>query len=220
MRRRVYEQIALSSASTLVMKTHDSWYCPPNSPPIYAGEHIHGVIYIVRNPLDIVSSLAAQLDGDINRVIDLLVTPQRGWPDQVQGTLLQFPTIRSDWTSHVKGWLDQSDIPVLLLRYEDMLENSHDVFSKACNFLELDVTKDTVETAIKHSCFENLRFQERQHGFVEKSKNSQRFFRQGKAGMWRTELSENQVERICNSLHSTMAMLGYSVYSEATHPQS
>jgi hypothetical protein len=70
-------------------------------------------------------------------------------------------------------------------------------------------TPDQMDQAIARSSFERLRAQEDANGFREKPDRAERFFRQGKAGEWRTALSRRQVRRIVEAHGEQMRRFGY-----------
>jgi hypothetical protein len=59
------------------------------------------------------------------------------------------------------------------------------------------------------SSFRTLREQEDKKGFVERSPVAERFFREGKAGQWKTKLTPGQVARIVQDHRAQMARFGY-----------
>ena len=67
---------------------------------------------------------------------------------------------------------------------------------------------DRLERAVSFSSFEQLRSQEDETGFVERSQNA-RFFRSGQIGQWRQDLSEEQVRRVVSQHREQMERFGY-----------
>ncbi len=62
---------------------------------------------------------------------------------------------------------------------------------------------------MQFSSFGELRQQEDETGFVERSPNSERFFHSGRSGQWRDELAPEAVERICADHGRVMREYGY-----------
>ena len=75
-----------------------------------------------------------------------------------------------------------------------MLTSPHKTFAGVSAFLGLKVPRDRLDKAIKLSSFKVLREQEKRHGFIERTANRERFFREGKAGQWRRPVSAQQIE--------------------------
>ena len=57
--------------------------------------------------------------------------------------------------------------------------------------------------------FSELRRQEEQNGFCERSANASRFFRKGEIGSWREALTDSQVQRVISVHGAVMRRLGY-----------
>ncbi len=63
-------------------------------------------------------------------------------------------------------------------------------------FLKVDVDKPKLAYAIKSTSFEALKSQEEKVGFRERPEGMARFFARGQAGVWREDLTPEQVGRI------------------------
>ena len=83
-------------------------------------------------------------------------------------------------------------------------------FSRIVKELGYNYTEEEVKSAIELTKFEKLKAQEDDKGFSEKAKNSERFFRKGKVGGYKEELTENQIESILDHHGEMMERLGYS----------
>ncbi len=66
--------------------------------------------------------------------------------------------------------------PVLVMRYEDMLANTFEVFSGALKFIGLTYSDEQILNAIDASGFEQLSRQETERGFKEKNEKKQCVF--------------------------------------------
>jgi LPS sulfotransferase NodH len=113
------------------------------------------------------------------------------------------------WSGHVKSWTEDSGLPVMVIRYEDMLTDTLKVFSKAINFIGLERPEADIQNAIALCSFEQLKKQEESKGFSERSAKSERFFRKGVAGDWKTALNAEQAVRITEAHGATMLKFGY-----------
>ena len=107
------------------------------------------------------------------------------------------------------SWVDQGDIPVHVMRYEDMRRDPFQVFEKALKFLHLDVSKEAIEKALNNSDLSMLQEQEQKQGFKEKMIKADKFFRKGKPGEWREVLTEEQVETVVKEHSEVMRRFGY-----------
>jgi hypothetical protein len=85
-----------------------------------------------------------------------------------------------------------------------------DEFTKAARLLKLDDERARIERAVRHASFESLAGQERTEGFAEASDKARRFFRDGRAGQWRTELTMEQSARVLARHGAQMQRFGYA----------
>jgi hypothetical protein len=90
-----------------------------------------------------------------------------------------------------------------------MLDRPFDTFGDLVEFLHLPRDPLRLRTAIDMSSFKNLQDMEKKDGFRERPKHADKFFREGKAGQWKTELSVNQIKRIVKEHGEQMERFGY-----------
>jgi hypothetical protein len=128
---------------------------------------------------------------------------RRKLPDQIPQRLLS-------WSEHVRSWADQTELPVAVFRYEDMLAQPEQTFGEIVQKLDRELDPERLQRAIAFSSFEKLRAKEQADGFGEKLMNaSAPFFRQGRAGGWRAELSPQLADKIIATHAETMRRFGY-----------
>ncbi len=90
-----------------------------------------------------------------------------------------------------------------------MLDNPEDTFGKLARFLYMQPTEDQLKTAIHRVSFRHLQEQEAAHGFREKPDRAKQFFREGRAGQWRDQLSRSQARKIMQAHRDQMAKFNY-----------
>lgn len=204
LRPTVHRLLAEAGPGIVPVKTHTILTVIDGIPTI-TPEVTFGAIYIVRNPLDVVVSFSHHygmtLDSGVKSLClkELEILPKEGAIRQ----------LLSDWSSHVQSWRTAPGLYLKLIRYEDMIASPQKVFSGIIEFLKLPKDRERLQRAIRHSSFRVLSAQEEAGGFVERSKNAEKFFRRGVAGQWKKELSREQVEKIITHHRSTMTELGY-----------
>lgn len=200
----------ISQKEYLFIKIHDAYSLNPEGEPIVPTEATRCAIYFVRNPLDVAGSLANHNGSTIDQAIQILNDPTYVLgPRYNYNVGSQLAQLTYGWSGHVKSWTEGPPFPVLVLRYEDMLANTYDAFNKAVEFIGIDAGKEKVKEAIKATRFEQLQQKERQGGFREKLSVDRVFFRAGKAGNWKNELNEQQIEGILNNQRYIMEKFGY-----------
>jgi hypothetical protein len=205
----VYRQNALESDELLYHKIHDAWRIVPGGEPLVPADVTRGVLYFIRNPLDVAVSFAGHLHATVDKTIGILNNRSYAFCDSSDRLPNQLRQGLSSWSGHVASWLDQSGLPVCLLRYEDMLSSPVETFSKAVSFIGIPHTELQVQQALDAASFERLKKQEDEKGFAEKNARSPSFFRKGVAGDWRNVLTAEQVKSITGAHEGVMRRFGY-----------
>ena len=168
-----------------------------------------GAVYLVRDPRDVAVSRAYH-DGhqDMDRAVAFICNPDQTVSGGAKTQLRQY---MGDWSHHVRSWLDDPGMPVLLVRYEDMLADTAHELRRVLSFAMPDqaVDADRIAAAVAGTAFETLQKAEAENGFRERTSKQERFFRNGKAGDWRNHLTPDQAETICNHHRAIMDRLGY-----------
>jgi hypothetical protein len=200
----VHADIAREAAATRFVKTHN-FLGEFGGYPLHNSAVTSGAIYVVRNPLDVVISLANYFDYSLDEAIDYMAEDLTGTPNEAR----HVPQMISSWSVHVESWTGRGERSVLLLRYEDLLDQPLKWFRKVESFLGMRKDPARLKKAIRFSSFEQLQQQEASQGFVEKHENANAFFRRGRKGQWRELLGETQVARIVDRHRQQMVRFKY-----------
>lgn len=190
-------------------KVHDAYVQLHDGTPMFGGASTRGVVYILRNPLDVALSYAAHNGRTIDCTIAYMGDPTHGHNAHRDRLATQVRQIYLDWSGHVRSWVDAADIAVHVIRYEDMHANPQGVFTDAAHFLQVVADPARIAEAVRHSSFTNLRAQEAAKGFAERPPAMIRFFREGGTGNWRQHLNDAQVTRIIADHGKVMRRFGY-----------
>ena len=105
----------------------------------------------------------------------------------------------------------------LLVRYEDLVENPKNEFTKIADFvgnlLKLKFTEDQIDNAISLSSFDKLEKMEKDYGFTEstidKDGNRNKFFFLGPKNDWKKIINYNTSSLIEKEFESEMKELKY-----------
>ncbi len=200
----VHAHIARQAKGTVFVKTHN-FLGEYKGFPLHNSSVTSGAIYMVRNPLDVVVSMANYFDYPADEAIDYMAEEMTGTPNEPENV----PQIISSWSSHVQSWTGKPENQILILRYEDMLVNPLKEFRKVVSFLGQPRDPVRLKKAIRFSAFDQMKAQERKRGFVEKHENAPSFFRRGRQNQWREKLSNQQVRRIVDVHGEQMAKFKY-----------
>jgi hypothetical protein len=206
----VFTHMASAKPAPQWIKVHDAQARLPDGswlfPPATSGK----AVYIVRNPLDVAVSRAFH-DGheDMARAVEALCNPAAAIGGDGKQQLKQ---CLGDWSHHVRSWVDQSEIPVLTVRYEDMLDDAARELTRVIGFVFPDHPIDhaRIEEAVANTAFDRLQSVEAAQGFRETTPRQKRFFRNGKAGGWVDHLTDEQVARVTACHRPVMRRFGYA----------
>lgn len=225
LRPRVYEELASGAQDDEYdepqaappihfVKVHDAYTLTPKGEPLLAGRRgAEAAIVIVRDPRGVAPSLAAHHGGNIDNAVAFMKSTKAmycGREGRQDNQLRQrFP----GWGGHIASWLDQTDIPVHLVRYEDLTADTAGTLRRALAFVGEPADAQDIARAVEFAAFARLQEQEREKGFREAPRPGPhgQFFRRGKAGGWREELTPEQVARIEAEHGPMMLRLGYEL---------
>ena len=176
-----------------------------------------GVIYIVRDPRNLINSFKNHYNIDTKKAKNLITSSQT-----VTGALGKTNyqnnifTILGSWKDHYRSWTNTNNL--LLLKYEDLIFDPLKEIKKIISFLEkllnFDYNDQKIENIINSTSFSALQNMETKIGFNEAvldetSKNKVKFFNLGKENKWEKFLNKEEVEDINEKFSLEMKDLGY-----------
>lgn len=211
LRHRPYfhQLLAADADAVSFAKTHEAYMRLPDGAPLFASSSFAGVIYIVRSPFDVAVSLAHHERTSIDHVLDIMNNPRTGVMRSHRMGHSVFVQSWSSWSGNVLSWLDQKEMPLLVIRYEDLLADPLAVLERVVMFAGLPLNPAVLTRAVEYSRFDRLQKQEERHGFKERPSTALSFFRKGQRGDWRCTLSRQQVRQVVAAHDAAMARLGY-----------
>lgn len=173
------------------------------------------VIYIVRDPRDVAVSYyhfalkMGKISADFrieNFIKDLIA-------DHVQNPC-------GTWPDHVMGWLamERSRRKFLLLRYEDLIEDTASELSKVAAFLGLAANAERIDRAIQLSTADRMRRLEKKEwkkwNVTKRSRKEIPFIRAAKTKQWSEALSFGSVMEMEAAWGPVMQLLSYRLVND------
>ncbi len=211
LRPSLFRCMLKEAPDTLYMKVHDAWGRTRKGEALFPSDLTAGVVYLLRNPLDVAPSCAHHWGTTMDKAVDnlcdstfALARSREGLADQLRQKLFS-------WSGHVKSWLDESGLRIHLVRYEDLCRDPEASFGAVVQFCELPWNVRRVRKAVEFSTFAELQRQEQCKGFRERPlRATGPFFRKGAAGSWQAELSPALSAQLIGVHGETMRRFGYS----------
>ena len=167
-----------------------------------------GLIYIVRDPRDIVISYShhtgTSIDHNINKLFDNKVT--------LLNSKRRIKVILSRWDTHIKSW-SLLNVKKYIIKYEDLINNTEKHFLELIDFIRKDLkiqfklNSKKFNNIIKNTSFKKLQENENIIGFDEVYKG--KFFRKGLSKQWENILSEDQNIKIKKEFYITLKKFNY-----------
>jgi len=204
----VYNHLAQMANRQLFVKVHDAYTYVEDGKPLLSTVNSKA-IYIIRNPLDVAVSFANHSSKNFNQIITYMGDETFSFCDNKNRLPKQLRQKLLSWHSHVESWTNASELPVHMMRYEDMQADPVKTFTEAVRFIGIDCSEEQIKKAISASDFNKLKAEEEESGFKERISKTTVFFRTGKAGDWRNHLNKEQRDAIITDHGAAMRKFGY-----------
>ena len=168
-----------------------------------------GVIYIVRDPRNVVLSYARHVTKPIEETVKFVTS----------GKCIKHD-IMGNWSENYQSWKAlKTENKYLLIKYEDLVSKREETFLKILNFvfklrkINFVLNKKKFKNTIKTTTFDNLKKLESESNFYESAKNNEgekiNFFDKGQKRNWLTTLDKNLSDQIEKTFNKEMIELGY-----------
>ena len=212
---KAQEEINKSKKLTF-LKTHSSFCKMFNKFNFSNLKNSLGVIYIVRDPRNVVISFARHNSQSIETTSELLIT------DLATGNEKnEVEVYLGSWNFNYNSWkVYQNSKKYLLIKYEDLVNNTQKTFTEILKFInniskinsEIDIKK--IKKIVKETTFSRMKHLENEYGFVEAKINDNtgqmvKFFNQGPENDWKNILNDEIKKKIEFKFQQEMKELGY-----------
>ena len=171
-------------------------------------EYTLGVIHIIRDPRNIITSLKNHYDFETyERALKFMQDKNKVLEDYPHLKNYAKTNIINSWRINYQSWIFNKNFRRLTIRYEDMIENPQQTFEKLVVFINtLMRFKDKVDpkklsNAIETTNFKSLQDIENQGKFTEnvyslKDNRKIKFFYQGPKNNWKKNLDESMIKKM------------------------
>ena len=174
------DRIGLFNDKPVFLKTHSA-LCKFENNSFTNKTNTKAVIYVVRDPRNLITSLSHHYSLNIEKSYSFITDKQKmikGDDDFGAASIL------GDWSSHYKSWRDIKFAPILIIKYEDLLNNTNNTFKSILNFLsrfmDINLDEKKIISAVNSCSFETLVKKEKNEGFFEAVDKKKKFFYLGK----------------------------------------
>ena len=209
------QKIFNESDSIRFLKTHSCFH--NNEKFKFTDRHnTLGVIYIVRDPRNIVTSFAHHFQTTPEQAYENLLSNQYLGKSSDRHCI----TYLGSWKHHFNSWkVFRRFNKYLLVKYEDLIQDTEKTFLNILKFIahlgrvKFSYDEKKFENTLKTTVFEKMQKLEAEESFVEAKENKQgvkiKFFNMGIQNDWKKLLDPKIKENLERELESEMRELNY-----------
>ena len=178
-----------------------------------------GAIYITRDPRNVISSMCNHYSLDFNKAYAKMIDKNSSLSFKTADEDYSNFTFLGTWSNHYWSWKNNMNFKTLIIRYEDLRDNTFEEFKKILNFVEElkgtnnDINEEKMVNSINSTNFSNLKNQEKIYGFgesaVSKDGKTINFFNLGFNNRWEKLLPKEISDKIKNQFMNELKDLKY-----------
>ena len=202
------------------LKTHSA-LCTINGNKFTDKFNTRAAIYVVRDPRNLVVSLSNHYELNHNEALDFItnkrkiIFPKNSY---MKNTDYQDFNFLGDWSSHYNSWKNNNFCPIKIIKYEDLLFNSKNIFVSILEFIsqfsKLEINQKKIMNSLNTTSFDVLSEMEDKENFSESVTSSKtnkkiKFFNLGKKSNWRQLLDKPIIKKIEEKFKNEMIELNY-----------
>ena len=212
------DRINFLNQGTTFLKTHSA-LCTLGKNSFTNKNNTKAVIYIVRDPRNVVTSLSHHFSKTIKEACKFMFTKELMLTrSEFGGDDFGIATVLGSWAEHYRSWKNLKFAPIIFIKYENLIKNTNDSLSEIINFLgkhiDLENDKEKILKTVKKCAFDRLAEKEKKEGFVEAAKSkidkkAINFFNLGKKNNWRDLLDFETEKLIRTTFFNEMKELDY-----------
>ena len=209
------QKIILQNKKAKFLKTHNI-LGSINGIPVTKPDYTLGVIHIVRDPRNVITSIKNHFDFEnYEKAFQYMVSKDaflKG-DDSARFSFL------GTWSSHYKSWMSINPQRRISIKYEDMENNTYDTFKRVISYtnrilgIKKDINNDKLLKAISSTSFEKLSLGEKEGKFKENVFNNNnekiKFFNMGPINKWENVLPKDIAHKMNNYYKDDLNKLNY-----------
>jgi len=181
-----------------------------------------GALYVIRDPRNVITSVKNHYEynseqalkwmtHENNYIYDVKTFKKNGYSD------FQFI---SSWSTNYKSWKIQKKIPIKIIKYESLLNETYVVFKDIVNFINLitnnkeKINNEKLKNSVNSTHFDKLKNSEKKEGFVEaitskKDNKKIPFFYLGPKNDWKKILDNDLKNKLNDVFKQNLIELSY-----------
>ena len=185
-------------------------------------ENTKAVIYIVRDPRNVVTSISNHFTFTIEKSLKFMLSSsvignKKSYEESLKDKESRILTLLGKWNDHYRSWTRKKS-NFLLIKYEDLILNPTAEIKKVSkflkNYLKFEITESKIQNIVNTTTFENLKKLENEdlfnEGVLNKKTNSKvDFFNMGPKNTWEEILDKKISQSIEDNFSTEMKELGY-----------
>jgi len=210
------QKVFYNEKSIRFLKTH-SCFVNKEGFRFTDGHNTLGVIYIVRDPRNIVTSFSHHFQQSVEESSEALITHKYLGKDSE----LHCTTYVGSWKYHYNSWkVFEKYNRYLLIKYEDLINNREKTFLKILKFIahlgkvKFSLDNEKFNNTLKSTSFDQVQKLEEQNSFAEAKVNKNtgkkiKFFNLGVKNDWKKLLDVKIKDKLEKELQNEMKELNY-----------
>ena len=217
------QQFLNLNRSIKFFKTHSSLFNFYNKYPFTDLNNSLGVIYIVRDPRNVVTSFSKFTSLSIEKACEFMINKLSigGNLDAPKGSSDRTKIFTGTWASNFNSWKSfKFQERYLLIKYEDIVIDPEKSLIKILKFINkfkkssFEYNKKKIKNVLESTTFEHMSKLEKKYKFKEAKRNSKDgkyipFFNLGKKNNWKLILDDKIRIKLEKSFQKEMIELGY-----------
>ena len=179
-----------------------------------------GCLYIIRDPRNLVSSLSNHFEMNYEDSLNFMINEKKYTYDFFKKNDYSDFQFISSWQNNYKSWKNNKIIPIKIVKYEDLLNETYYIFKDIIKFVSELINdqnrfnKQKAQNSVMSTKIENLKKYEENKGFAESliSKTNKKkipFFHLGPNNNWKNNFDQDFQNKLNTTFKENLKELGY-----------